>query len=70
MIPCQHMLALFEHIEDISCDRSPSSYGTLPFFNLGDGIISTLQVEENESQITNVGLEKQGLLRELASQFY
>ena len=51
------MLALFEHIKDISWDRLPSSYGNSPFFNLDEGIVSILQVHENELQIANDGLE-------------
>ena len=50
------MLALFEHIKDISWNRLPSSYRNSPFFNLDAEIISTLQVQENELQIANNGL--------------
>ena len=57
MLPCKHMLTLFEHIKDISWDRLPSSYRNSPFFNLDAEIISTLQVQENELQIANNGLE-------------
>ena len=56
MLPCKHMLALFEHIKDISWDRLPSSYRNSPFFNLDVEIISMLQVQENELQIANNGL--------------
>ena len=57
MLPCEHMLALFENLKDISWDRLPSSYRNSPFFNLDAEIISTLQVQENELQIANNGLE-------------
>ena len=57
MLPCKYVLALFEHIEDISWVRLPSSYRNWPFFNLDAEIISTLQVQENELQIANDGLE-------------
>ena len=57
MLPRKHMLALFEHIKDILWDRLPSSYRNSPFFNLDEEIISTLQVQENELQIANDGLE-------------
>ena len=57
MLPCKHVLALFEYIEDISWDRLPSSYRNLSFFSLDAEIISTLQVQENELQIANNGLE-------------
>ena len=49
------MLALFEHIEDISWDRLPSCYRNSPFFNLDEEIISTLQVEKNKLQIPDDG---------------
>ena len=51
------MLALFEHIEDISLDRLRSSYRNSPFFNLDAEIIPTLQVQQNELQIANNGLK-------------
>ena len=57
MLPRKHMLALFEHIKDILWDRLPSSYRNSPFFNLDEEIISSLQVQENELQIANDGLE-------------
>ena len=56
MLPCKHMLVLFEHIKDVSWDRLPSSYRNSPFFNLDVEIISMLQVQENELQIANNGL--------------
>ena len=56
MLPCEHMLALFENLKDISWDRLPSSYRNSPFFNLDAEIIPTLQVQENELQIANNGL--------------
>ena len=57
MLPFKHMLALFEHIKDISWNHLPSSYRNSSFFNLDAEIISTLQVQENELQIANNGLE-------------
>ena len=56
MLPCEHMLALFENPKDISWDRLPSSYRNSPFFNLDAEIIPTLQIQENELQIANNGL--------------
>ena len=38
MLPCKHMLALFEHTEGISWDCLLSSYIKLPFFNLDQEI--------------------------------
>ena len=52
---CFHVkiLALFEHIKDVSWDRLPSSYRNLPLFNLDAEIIPMLQVQENELRIAN-----------------
>ena len=69
MLPFKYVLALFEHIEDISWVRLPSSYRNWPFFNLDAEIISTLQIQENELQIANDGLNQKFQLKELKNQF-
>ena len=69
MLPCKHMLVLFEHIEDTSLDRLLSSYRNSPFFNFNAEIISTFQVQENELQIVSNGLEPEVSTVELKSQF-
>ena len=51
----------FKLQKDISWDRLPSSYRNSPCFNLDAEIISTLQVQENELQIANDGLEPEVL---------
>ena len=67
MLPCKQMLALFEHIEEISLDPLRSSYRNSPFLNLDEEIISTLQVQENElhglePEVSTEGAEKPILL--------
>ena len=54
MLPCKHMLALFDHIKYISWN-----------FNLEEEIILTLQVQENELQIANNGLDQKFHLKRL-----
>ena len=51
----------FKLQKDISWDRLPSSYRNSPCFNLDAEIISTLQVQKNELQIANDGLEPEVL---------
>ena len=67
MLPCKQILALFEHIEEISLDPLRSSYRNSPFLNLDEEIISTLQVQENElhglePEVSTEGAEKPILL--------
>ena len=75
MLPCKHMLVLFEKLDEVSWESLPSSYMQSPFLNLDDAVIDVVEAvsqdhTEYTAVISNDGVDTNDTLFEIPKKIY
>ena len=48
LLPCKHLIAIFENFEEFGWHSLPIKYTTSPYFNLDNNVINTVKIEVND----------------------
>ena len=51
MLPCKHILSLFEHCEEVNWQTLPNRYISSPYFNLDDSVF--YQQSQNDTLLAD-----------------
>ena len=49
LLPCKHLIAIFENFEEFDWHSLPIKYTTSPYFNLDNNVINTVRIKVNDT---------------------